>query len=259
MKHINLRNILVFVILLASQMVSAQTTATNWTQTDCKGNSHTLFDELDSGYVVVMFFEMGCNSCVNGATALENKVYPDYQKSNPDKIKCYYLDYNTGSTCTDVETWKTNNGFTFTSFADAGNIMKPYGIGMPWIVIAGGKDHKITYKSGWNESKIRTGLSQALSAATAIAAAPNLIATASVFPNPASGETNINIEMDKTTEVQMELYNMAGQQLKVLYNAPMMAGQQNINFDTHNFAAGLYYIKVSSAYGTKQIPLQIIN
>lgn len=250
---------IIMIAMMASQLMLAQTTATNWTKTDCQGNSHTLFNELDSGYVVIMFFEMGCNSCVNGAIALESKVYPDYQKSNPGKIKCYYLDYNSGSNCNDVETWKTSNGFTFPSFADAGSMMSPYGSGMPLIVIAGGKDHKITYKSGWNETKIRTGLNQALSYASPVNTAPFIINTASVFPNPSLGETNINIEMDKTTEVQIELYNIAGQKLNVLYNAIMQAGKQSVSIDTHGLAAGLYYVKINTAFGTKQIPLQVIN
>lgn len=258
----NFNNKLVYILLLLALMSSqlmAQTTATNWTKTDCQGNAHTLYDELDSGYVVVMFFEMGCNSCVTAAQTFESKIYTDYQKSNPGKVRCYYFDYNSGSTCSDVETWKKDNGFTFPSFADAGSMMQPYGFGMPLLVIAGGTDHKVTYKSGWDEAKVRNGITQALSAAMPISAAPQIVTNIAVFPNPSMGETNINIDIEKSTEVQIELYNIAGQKISILYNAPMASGKQNVSLDTHIFAAGLYYVKVSTDLGTTQMPLQVVN
>lgn len=247
------------ITLLACQYMMAQTTATNFTKTDCNGKSHTLFDELDSGYVVVLFFEMGCNSCVTAAQAFETKVYTDYQKSNPGKVRCYYLDYNSGSTCNDVESWKSSNGLTFPSFADAGSLMTPYGFGMPLVVIAGGKNHKVTYKSGWNETKVRTGMTQAMNEATAVATVPSNVSSANVFPNPTSGTTHINLELDKTGKVEIALYNMTGQKIEVLYNTTMLSGKQNLSFDTQGLASGLYYITVRTENGAQQIPLQVTN
>ena len=64
-KTLLLLSAIVFVINFSN----AQTTAQDWTKTDCNGISHQLFTELDNGNCVILAFDMlpSCSLCINAA------------------------------------------------------------------------------------------------------------------------------------------------------------------------------------------------
>lgn len=136
-------------------------TASNFTKSDCDGNSRTLFSTIDEGKVVILFFSMGCSSCEQG---MEN-LKPDYLAMDTNVVKLWYLDYNPGSTCQNTQSFLSKYQLRIPSFPDAGTLMQPYGFGMPLIVVTGGKDHKVYYKGGYNKTSISNAVKQASSAA----------------------------------------------------------------------------------------------
>ena len=52
-----------------------------------------------------------------------------------------------------------------------------------------------------------------------------------VYPNPFSTSTNIEFNLDKTADVQLSIFNMFGQQVKVLVNSQMPAGKHKIRWN----------------------------
>lgn len=67
----------------------------------------------------------------------------------------------------------------------------------------------------------------------------------SIYPNPSSGPINIKLILNEESKVNIELRELNGKILKILYNGPLSEGQHKMDFDT-NLAAGIYLISVSN-------------
>ena len=75
----------------------------------------------------------------------------------------------------------------------------------------------------------------------------------SVFPNPARNE--INLTWDKNDDVDIKIYNYLG---KTLYANTKQNLTNNMRIDVSKYAAGLYFVRITSANGflTKKIILE---
>src|SRR5215217_1039451 len=62
-----------------------------------------------------------------------------------------------------------------------------------------------------------------------------------VYPNPASGSTNLEFDLIKDGAVVMQLVNNAGQTIKSV-SVNLLAGKVKYNFPISGFASGLYYV-----------------
>ncbi|MCF8276937.1 MAG: T9SS type A sorting domain-containing protein [Flavobacteriales bacterium] len=68
----------------------------------------------------------------------------------------------------------------------------------------------------------------------------------SVYPNPTNGTSNIKFTLQETADVQLNVFNSLGQQVKNLYGGSMAAGQSTFSFDAANGSDpnGLYLIQL---------------
>jgi len=62
------------------------------------------------------------------------------------------------------------------------------------------------------------------------------------YPNPFNPSTTIKIELPKTSDVRLEIYNILGQKVKTLVNETMKAGYRKVRWDGRND----YGVRVSS-------------
>ena len=60
---------------------------------------------------------------------------------------------------------------------------------------------------------------------------PNEFNLAQNYPNPFNPTTEISFTMDNASEVNLTIYNMLGQQVKVLANTLLTAGTHNYTWD----------------------------
>jgi hypothetical protein len=61
------------------------------------------------------------------------------------------------------------------------------------------------------------------------------------FPNPASGIANIRFLAAEPDDATVTLFNVTGQQVKVLYDKRAKAGYNFVSFDTGDYPAGIYF------------------
>jgi len=61
------------------------------------------------------------------------------------------------------------------------------------------------------------------------------------YPNPATGVTNININLDQVANVGFEICNLTGQKVFELPARSMQAGNNTITFDVSGYAPGIYF------------------
>lgn len=247
--------IIVTVLTLALYAnTTAQTNATNWTAQDCNSNSHTLFNELDNGKIIVMAWVMPCGSCVNGAKAAYN-VVQSYATSNPGKVLFYIADDMGDATCTQLTNWITTNNIgdinKMTIFSNSGNLIKESdfgGSGMPHVVVMAGNDHKIFFNKLNANANDPTGIQAAVSSAFAALNVDGIEQVKfAITPNPVS--TNISITSDKAIE-KITILSVAGQVIK---EEIYPAGKMNPTLNFSGVASGVYTIWIIDIEGKSGI------
>ena len=187
MKNISL---LIISFLLALSLPSFSQTATNFTALDCDGNTHSLFDALDAGKVIVLTWVMPCGACSYFGFPAYNAA-ESFSISNPDQVLFYLIDDYANSTCQSITDWGIlNNMQNHTAFSSADISMSDYGTnGMPKVVVVAGSNHAVLYNE--NDTNIEyedvvTAISNGLNSVTIDEQQKKQI-NISAYPNPNTG------------------------------------------------------------------------
>jgi hypothetical protein len=231
-------------LILAAVISNAQTTATDFTATDCKGNSHTLFTELDNGKTIVLVWVMPCPACASGAGACNTWVQ-NFAVSQPGKVQYYLVDDLGDDNCSALATWAAAAGIDtskITIFQNSGNTIKESnygGSGMPHIVVMSGSDHKIYFNE---KNGSGAGVQNALNEATGVSITPVEIKF-SIAPNPASN--NLNITYAKAIE-KIVVLSITGQVVK---EQSFDKGKINPSVGLGSIVAGTYVVKITDIEG----------
>jgi hypothetical protein len=254
------RILLVLALVASSSMFAiAQTTATNFTATDCNGNTHTLFNKLDSGKVVVLVWVMPCSMCVSDGDAAYDAAQ-SFATSHPGKVLYYLVDDYGNTSCSSLAAWATSSGIGATNrtiFGNAGMLIDENdygGTGMPHVTVIGGASHTIFFnqRNGSNNGPaIQAAIQQALGT-TGIQQPSNNGNEVSIYPNPASDKISVSYSLTRAGEVHLEVINVNGAVVKTL-SQKQASGQQSatIDFDVA-LAPGNYTLKLHSE-GTSKV------
>ena len=73
---------------------------------------------------------------------------------------------------------------------------------------------------------------------------PQQFMLAQNYPNPFNPVTTIKYALPKKANVLLEVYNIAGQRMATLVDAPMSAGFHEVQFKTKNLPSGLYIYRI---------------
>ncbi|MDP8205152.1 MAG: T9SS type A sorting domain-containing protein [Candidatus Electryonea clarkiae] len=65
-----------------------------------------------------------------------------------------------------------------------------------------------------------------------------------VYPNPFNSTTTISIDIPVTSELKLNVFNMAGQEVAVLANERYSPGYHKFNFNADGLSTGIYFIHV---------------
>jgi len=65
-------------------------------------------------------------------------------------------------------------------------------------------------------------------------------------PNPFNPVTSINFSLPKATEVELTVYNIAGQRVQVLADGYFNAGMHTLEWDAGNIASGIYFYRIKA-------------
>lgn len=248
------------VIGLSAATTFAQSTATNFTCNDCNNVSHTLFNELDAGKVIVLVWAMPCATCI-GPSQSAYTVAQSFSSSYPGRVLFWLADDYANTSCSTLSSWATTNNMpNSTKFSNAAINMNDYGsTGMPKVVILGGASHTVFYNANntFNATSMQTAIQNALNATTGIESAENFITSLQTFPNPADQSTEISWTIRNSGQVSIELFNMVGEKINTVFNGNVQAGNQRTQFDTGRIPAGLYFIRINAGKITKTVMLSI--
>lgn len=232
-------------LLLAAASASFAQTAKNFTATDCGGKSHTLFDELDKGKVVVMAWVMPCGMCEAPSKTAFNAVQ-NYATKNPGKVLFYMIDDEGNISCSDLELFagKTVGDKTkMTFFDNANNTIKMTdfgGAGMPKILVTAGKDRKIFFDKRNAAADDATGIVKAIDEAIVSTNVQDVNSELkfTMSPNPVSG--NLAITYAKAIK-KVVVTSVTGQ---VVYEQSFANGQMNPIINLYELKSAIYSVRI---------------
>jgi hypothetical protein len=253
---------LTFLILHLIWFSANAQNATNFTVNTCSGESFDLFNSLDAGKVVVIGWTMPCGSCVLPLKTTYN-VVQSYQSTHPERIVMLMVDDYANTPCASIELWANSNGMPNTlKFSNPAIKMMDYGSnGMPKVVVVGGSERRVFYNA--NDAVDHVALQQAINTAisvvTDISEGNENPASIDVFPNPAKGIVNIVLSRSNSDQIQIQIFNETGQEVKKLYSGYAEKGQLRFEISTDDLANGLYYIQVKDSQGVHTMKFSVVK
>ncbi len=234
------------------------TTALDFKMTDCAaGQMHHLYNELDSGKVVIMeFFMTNCQACIDAGNLLE-PLYQNLKTSCGTKILFYQTAFDDSYKCGTINTWVNGNGYSSVPFDSGAAQIAYYGFfGMPTVAVAAGPTHDLLFlkiSGGFTTADTGAiGISIRNYCATLSATETGTGFVFSVFPNPAREKINLFFTGTDPVPFSAELINTLGQKVRT-FSIP---GTGSLPFEMEiSLAAlpkGVYLLKVSSGNGSLQ-------
>jgi hypothetical protein len=79
-----------------------------------------------------------------------------------------------------------------------------------------------------------------------------------VYPNPATGTTNISLALENTTPVTISLYSLLGEKMMTVYDGVGKIGVSNFTANVSELTAGVYHLRIETSSGVviRQIIVQ---
>jgi hypothetical protein len=242
--------------LTCASILNAQTTAANFTATDCNSTSHTLHTELDNGKVIVLVWVMPCVSCINDAKGAYDAVQA-FASSHPGQVLYYLIDDYGNASCATLNSWANQYGIgtNRTVFDNVGvpiNEANYGGSGMPHVmVVGGGTAHTVFFNQlngSNNQAAIQTAISQALTATTVVNVnSENVPVT--VYPNPAKGDISVSYSLPRSSNVKIDVVSVTGSIVKTV-SKEQSTGKHETNIDLSGVSNGVYFVRVRTEIGT---------
>ncbi|MES2286808.1 MAG: T9SS type A sorting domain-containing protein [Bacteroidota bacterium] len=252
-----------FILFLIGFVAFGQTTATDFTLTDCAGNPHSLFTDLDAGKVIVISFVMPCASCIAPSVSAYD-VVQNYTISDPGRVVFYLSDDNGTTSCSTLNAWASQNGMpNATVISTTALKMSQYngnGVGMPKIVVLGGSNHTVYYNEndGDNSHDIDAAIIQALGA-TGMSEVENTIVNLNILPNPVKNSANISYSLNQSKAISIEIFNVLGEKLKTIALEKQTAGKHTAPIDLETFSNGIYFIKLNASASSETVKFTVAH
>ncbi|MEP6513703.1 MAG: T9SS type A sorting domain-containing protein [Parafilimonas sp.] len=79
----------------------------------------------------------------------------------------------------------------------------------------------------------------------------------SIYPNPAKEKSTLYFKLQKTSHVNVEIYDMSGKKMQTLINDNMQQGEHIVQLNTSAFAAGTYNVRITTENGIENRKLVV--
>ncbi|MDO9187093.1 MAG: T9SS type A sorting domain-containing protein [Bacteroidia bacterium] len=244
------KSFLLSIALMFVITISKAQTAMQFSGVDCNSNPVDLFADLDAGKAVILHFYMpSCGSCPPPAQkiqAMANKINAMY----PGMVKGYAFPFQNSTTCTYSSSWVSSNSLsTLYAPMDSGATQVAYygGFGMPTVVLLGGTDHRVMFStqsfSTSDTTIMRDSILNLLNGSTGIEGLTNTVSSFSMFPNPATDNVSINLDLKETSNLLISVTDITGKQVTIILEEKQN-GNVTKQFSTALLPNGNYFIRV---------------
>ncbi|HLC82216.1 MAG TPA: S8/S53 family peptidase, partial [Bacteroidia bacterium] len=69
--------------------------------------------------------------------------------------------------------------------------------------------------------------------------------TISIFPNPTSGQSFVDLNIVESSKVDLRVFNVLGEQISVIASEQLAAGKHRFVYETSNLSTGMYYYQLT--------------
>ena len=246
--------LMLFCVFSFSSALFAQN-ATDFTTDDCNGISHSLFDSLDAGNVIVIAWVMPCGACAIYGKYAYDAAY-SFALSHPGRVDFYLVDDYANTSCSNLVNWGNSNQMPLnTAFSTSAISMSDYGDnGMPKVVVLGGVNHSVYYNMNDNQINfidVQSAINTALGSPSYISEHEEVLGL-STFPNPTNGLLNINYEVKNLNSISFEIVNVLGENLLSIYEGNSFSlGARKKIIDISSLETGVYFLNIYSGFKVK--------
>jgi hypothetical protein len=243
-----MKNILSLLLICCffAPVLQAQT-APDFTATDCDGNTHNLYAELDAGKVIVLTWVMPCGGCVAGANTAYNVVQ---SYASPDVL--FYLIDDVGDiTCSALYNWALASGLGFyrCDFSTSAITESNYGgsSGMPHVTVVGGTSHQM-YWTGLNAAaNDATAIQNAIDAALLTGIKENKGGKFNLTVLPLSSKSiQVSYAVSESAAMTLEVFNTTGQVINRIDLGKQQLGRHTKDIDMTPYSNGIYFVRLST-------------
>jgi hypothetical protein len=88
---------------------------------------------------------------------------------------------------------------------------------------------------------------------------PGSISIAQNYPNPFNAHTSINYSLSKTSQVEINIYNIMGQKVTTLSEGIQPAGEHKAIWEATDFTSGIYFAKLEAGEKNQTIKMVLLK
>jgi len=259
------RLLIVFAVALFNLNLATAQTAPDFSFTDINGETHTLSESLAEGKVIMLdFFFVNCGTCVQLAPEID-QIIADYEGTTVEVWMISDRDSDAAiagsifnSTHTNHKVGGSDGGgaavidlyaanFSFLGFPTYSIVCNDGSITWdPWPITAGANEIRSLLTEDCGVETLSTSV-----------ASIEGLSEVEAYPNPAVNNVSLEFELDKATNMTIEVMNTLGQVVKSIPAQDYNAGNQIVNLDVAALATGIYVVSMQSAKGVHTIELSV--
>ncbi len=81
----------------------------------------------------------------------------------------------------------------------------------------------------------------------------------SIYPNPANRTAVVVVQVPRTERIRLVVYNLLGQEVARLIDAPVAAGEHRLRWSVGTLPAGLYLVRLQGSDGVQTLPVVVAH
>lgn len=210
-------------------------------------------EEYKGKVVYIFFYGAGCPHCRSNGPVTETQIYASF-KSDTNFVALGLDTWNESSTSNN--SFKAVTGITYPLLLNARQSLVDYygnaGAYDRSVVVGADGDLKYKGTSFVNvdfeavKTEIQTQLDAIATSSEPINEFPNLIKLDQNYPNPFNPSTSISYELNKPSEVRLQVFNLLGKEVATLVNESRPAGKQVATWDASSAPSGMYIYRLTA-------------
>jgi Secretion system C-terminal sorting domain/Viral BACON domain len=121
--------------------------------------------------------------------------------------------------------------------------MDSFGITVEGVALPGGATD---WSAGGFGERLVSDMTEPVHTVVADEAIPSEFALGQAYPNPFNPSTTLSVSLPEASVLNVNVYNVAGQQVATLANSSYDAGSHTLTFDASHLSGGVYFVQAEA-------------